>query len=177
MQFFTKLKPNTLTIRRISCLLLSGAIMINQANAINTFGGPDSDEEVIAADSLTITEGTEDDSLFLDDLFGNGWSDDEDDTDVLEDDIIEGEEDEDEEFWEVLEDDVIEGDTFDEGDGEDDDAEEDASEEASDDASDAIMAEDGAPEISEPESDEPEMVADANDDDEKKPRRSGWWRK
>ncbi len=129
MQFFTKLKPNTLTIRRISCLLLSGAIMINQANAINTFGGPDSDEEVIAADSLTITEGTEDDSLFLDDLFGNGWSDDEDDTDVLEDDIIEGEEDEDEEFWEVLEDDIIEGDTFDEGDGEDDgdDAEEDDS--------------------------------------------------
>jgi len=64
----------------------------------------------------------------------------------------------------------------------DDDGEEDASEETTDDASDAVMAEDGPPEISEPEirepeSDEPEMVADDAKDDEKKPQRSGWWRK
>jgi len=64
----------------------------------------------------------------------------------------------------------------------DDDGEEDASEETPDDASDAVMAEDGPPEISEPEirepeSDEPEMVADDAKDDEKKPQRSGWWRK
>ena len=64
----------------------------------------------------------------------------------------------------------------------DDDGEEDGSEETSDDASDAVMAEDGPPEISEPEirdleSDEPEMVADDAKGDEKKPQRSGWWRK
>ena len=64
----------------------------------------------------------------------------------------------------------------------DDDGEEDASEETPDDASDAVMAEDGPPEISEPEirepeSDEPEMVADDAKGDEKKPQRSGWWRK
>jgi len=59
-----------------------------------------------------------------------------------------------------------------------DDIEEDASEETSDDASSEMMAESSAPEIREPEGDEPEMVADdANDDDENKPRRSGWWRK
>ena len=59
-----------------------------------------------------------------------------------------------------------------------DEIEEDASEETSDDASSEMMAESSAPEISEPEGDEPEMVADdANDDDENKPRRSGWWRK
>ena len=39
----------------------------------------------------------------------------------------------------------------------DDNAEEDASEETSDDASDEVMAEDGAPEISEPEGEAPEM--------------------
>ena len=64
----------------------------------------------------------------------------------------------------------------------DDDGEEDGSEETSDDASDAVMAEDGPPEISEPEirepeSDEPEMVANDATGDEKKPQRSGWWRK
>ena len=59
-----------------------------------------------------------------------------------------------------------------------DEIEEDASEETSDDASSEMMAESSAPEINEPEGDEPEMVADdANDDDENKPRRSGWWRK
>jgi ribonuclease E len=74
----------------------------------------------------------------------------------------------------------------------DDDGEEDASEETSDDASDAVMAEDSTPEISEPEisepetrepetrepeSDELEIAADDAKGDEKKPQRSGWWRK
>ena len=118
MRLFTKLKPNTLTIKRISCMLLSGMVMINQVNATNTNGDPDEEEDIVVSDSSDTVDDFTQDSLFLDDLFDHQGSDDleEDDeeesdeednwTDILEDDIIEGETQEDSTFvWEDDEDD------------------------------------------------------------------------